>query len=88
MLTIEGGAVRLCDGISRRRFLVARRLDKLSLPTAGPRRDLRAVELLELIGSAEARRVLKTVAGGMPGARLTREARSALQRLAQQVATH
>ena len=67
---------------------MARLLDKHSVPTAGPRRDLRAVELLELIGSAEARRVLQTVAGGMPGARLTREARSALQRLAQQAATH
>src|SRR5207237_625295 len=40
---------------------------------------LRAVECLELIGSAEARKVLKTIADGAAGARLTKDAAAALQ---------
>jgi RNA polymerase sigma factor (sigma-70 family) len=61
--------------------------DKLRVPTPGQLRDVRAVELLELIGSAEARQLLQALAGGAPGARLTREARSAVQRLSQQAVT-
>jgi RNA polymerase sigma factor (sigma-70 family) len=45
-------------------------------------RDLRAVELLELVGGSEARQVLQTLAGGAAGARLTREAKAAAERLA------
>jgi hypothetical protein len=37
--------------------------------------------LLELMGSSEARQVLESLAGGAPGARLTQEARRAMQRL-------
>jgi RNA polymerase sigma factor (sigma-70 family) len=44
-------------------------------------RQVRAVEILEHIGTAEARQVLQTLADGMPDARLTREARASLQRL-------
>jgi RNA polymerase sigma factor (sigma-70 family) len=51
---------------------------------AGLVRDLRAVEVLELIGTAEARQVLGALAAGVPTARLTREARSAMQRLSNQ----
>jgi hypothetical protein len=42
---------------------------------------LRAVEVLERIGNAEARRVLEALAKGAPEARLTREARTSLERL-------
>jgi hypothetical protein len=49
------------------------------LPEA--RRGLRAVRLLESIGTPEARRVLERLAGGIPEARLTREAKAALGRL-------
>jgi WD40 repeat protein len=45
-------------------------------------RTLRAMEVLEHIGSEEARAVLKTLAGGAPDARLTHEARASLERLA------
>jgi RNA polymerase sigma factor (sigma-70 family) len=45
-------------------------------------RALRAVEALELAGTKEAREVLKTLAAGAPGARLTEEAKAALIRLA------
>jgi hypothetical protein len=41
----------------------------------------RGVEVLEHIGSAEARRVLQALAGGAPDAPLTREATAALRRL-------
>jgi WD40 repeat protein len=53
-------------------------------PPAGQLRQLRTVESLELIGSAAARQVLRDLAGGVPDARLTRQARSAGQRLAKQ----
>ena len=42
---------------------------------------LRAVAVLERIGTPQARRVLATLAGGAEGARLTREAQASLQRL-------
>jgi hypothetical protein len=50
-------------------------------------RNLRAVELLELIGSSQARQTLQRLAGGAPGARLTRQAKNALERLAKQADT-
>jgi hypothetical protein len=49
--------------------------------SADSRRSLRAVEVLEWIGSADAQQVLKTLAGGDPQARLTREAKASLRRL-------
>jgi RNA polymerase sigma factor (sigma-70 family) len=45
-------------------------------------RTVRAVEVLELIGTREARRVLETLASGAAEARLTREAKASLARLA------
>jgi RNA polymerase sigma factor (sigma-70 family) len=51
---------------------------------AGQMREVRAVEVLEMIGSSEARQVLRTLASGVAGARLTREAQSAVQRLIKQ----
>ncbi len=62
-----------------------RRLDELLRRTGAPPageelRALRAVEVLERIGTAEARRVLETLAGGGADAPLTREAKAALRR--------
>jgi hypothetical protein len=67
---------------TRRR--VAGLLDALGPAAAPPDRVrvLRAVEALEHAGTPEARRVLETLAGGLPDARLTRDARAALARLA------
>ena len=42
----------------------------------------RAIEVLELTGTKEARDVLATLAAGAEGARLTDEAKAARQRLA------
>ena len=44
-------------------------------------RDLRAVEVLEHVANAEARRLLEELANGAPAARLTREAKASLERL-------
>jgi RNA polymerase sigma factor (sigma-70 family) len=44
-------------------------------------RDLRAVEALEYIATPHARAVLRALAQGAPGARLTRDAQAALRRL-------
>ncbi len=44
-------------------------------------RQLRMVETLEIVGGAEARRLLERLATGDPGARLTREAKASLTRL-------
>jgi WD40 repeat protein len=45
-------------------------------------RELRSVEVLEHIGTAEARRALESLTTGLAAARLTREASAALERLA------
>jgi len=44
-------------------------------------RDLRAVEVLEHIGTVEARRVLERMGIGFAGARLTQDAKASLHRL-------
>jgi WD40 repeat protein len=51
-------------------------------PTADLLRSLRAVAVLEHIGTAAARDVLRRLAEGVPEARLTREAKASLERLA------
>jgi hypothetical protein len=63
-----------------------RLLDNLSGrgPRAGRLREVRAIELLEFIGTPAARQVLGALAGGAPTARLTREASGAVHRLARQ----
>ena len=58
-------------------------LDRLDWPVQLPQERLvaRAVEALEMIGSADARRLLREYAKGAPGARLTRLAGEAERRL-------
>jgi WD40 repeat protein len=59
-------------------------LQKLEGPVTAPRllRHVRSVEVLEHIATLRARQVLEALAQGAPEARLTREAKAALQRLA------
>jgi hypothetical protein len=64
-----------------------RRLEQLlkTLPNVPPPEEiqrLRAVQALELIGTAEARMLLESLAKGAAAARQTREAQEALARLA------
>jgi RNA polymerase sigma factor (sigma-70 family) len=59
-------------------------LDKVKPLADSPEglRSLRAVEVLEHLGTSEAREVLQTLANGASHARLTREAKASLERLA------
>jgi WD40 repeat protein len=61
-------------------------LEKIEGPVTDPEqlRGLRAVEILEHIGTSEAREVLQTLAKGAPETRLTQEAKGSLQRLDKQ----
>ena len=66
---------------------VLRRLEELRAKTGGltlhgeSLRVFRALEVLERIGTAQARDVLQGIAGGAAEARLTREAQDCLRRL-------
>jgi len=66
---------------------VRRRVERLlaklqgKVPTADRLRGLRSIEVLEHIGTPDARRLLQTLATGAPEARLTQEAEAALERL-------
>jgi WD40 repeat protein len=64
------------------RLRAERLLDDLSADSAAQVYQSRAIEVLERIGSPDARRVLETLAGGVPEARLTQEAKASLGRLA------
>jgi hypothetical protein len=76
---------RLLDGKpsveARRR--AERLLRRLATPVAEEDRlrEMRALEVLERIGSAEGTRLLQTLAGGAAGAWQTREAAAAAKRL-------
>lgn len=67
----------------RRRVLAL--LEKLAPegkePSAETLRGLRALEVLESAGTAESKRLLEALAGGVAEARLTEEARASLERL-------
>jgi hypothetical protein len=56
-------------------------LARLDVPTGERLRSLRAVEVLEHIGTSGARGLLRELSRGAPGALLTREAKAALGRL-------
>jgi WD40 repeat protein len=56
-------------------------------PSPEQLRQIRAVAVLEQIGTADARRLLRRLANGAPGARLSREAQASWQRLATKTAT-
>lgn len=45
-------------------------------------RAIRALEVLEHVGTLRAQEVLKAIAAGMPAARLTKDAKASLERLA------
>lgn len=65
------------------RMRIQRLLDKGQNPHADPRvlRELRALEALEKIGTADARQVIRALAAGAAAARLTVAAQECLQRL-------
>jgi WD40 repeat protein len=82
----------LAEALPRATNLEARRrierlLEATQAATPGRLRELRALEVLEQIGTAEARQVLETLAGGTAASRLTREAEAALGRLGRRAPT-
>jgi hypothetical protein len=66
------------------RLRIEKLLARLNYPLTAPKtiRDLRAVEVLEHIGTAQARQVLQQLSLGAPGSRLTDAVRASLERLA------
>jgi hypothetical protein len=85
----EGALVDLKLALAKKPSLEVRRrieqlVEELSSEEPSPdlRRQLRAITALERAETPEARQLLKVLAGGAPGARLTRAAQAALQRLA------
>jgi WD40 repeat protein len=76
----------LCRALGEKRSEESRKriqqlLDKLENGPPIQLRELRAVEVLEYIGTSEAERILAGLAAGAPEARLTREARATVLRL-------
>jgi hypothetical protein len=61
---------------------VERLLDALASPTVDGLRQTRALEILEQLGTPEARKVLERLAGGADAAALTRQAKQSVARLA------
>jgi hypothetical protein len=59
-------------------------VDQRSRPSGDRLRSFRAIEILEQIGTPEARRLLETLARGASGSLLTREAKASLGRLGRQ----
>jgi RNA polymerase sigma factor (sigma-70 family) len=70
------------------RHRIERLLGRLAYPLKSPDtiRELRAVEVLEHIGTEQAGQVLRALGKGAPGSRLTAEARASLERLAKRKA--
>ena len=67
---------------ARRRIeTLLKKLDPSAIPTGDALRSLRAVQVLEMIGSAEARAVLESLAKGAAGSRQTEDAKASLDRL-------
>jgi WD40 repeat protein len=64
----------------RRVELLLARLDRFT-PPAGQLRELRALAVLEYLGTPQARAVVEGLAAGAPEARLTQQARATLERL-------
>jgi WD40 repeat protein len=91
---VEGELRRLADQppseeVRKRLWRILKVVDagRAEMPAPGEVRKLRAVAVLERIGSDEARMLLHSLAAGAPNAPLTRAARAALGRLTVQPVT-
>jgi WD40 repeat protein len=71
--------------VRRRANRLLERLQSFRVPSPEVLRGLRALELLEQMGTPEATELVKTLTQGVPDSRLTQEAKSSLQRLAKRL---
>ncbi|HEX5269764.1 MAG TPA: hypothetical protein VFW33_04715 [Gemmataceae bacterium] len=78
---LRAALARTTSAESRKRLQRLVDAQEQPVPSGKQLQALRAVEALELIGTKEAREVLRRLAEGAPGARVTREATAALERL-------
>lgn len=71
------------DATLDKRVRIEELLDRIAENKATPEylQALRGIEVLERVGTAEAKGVLEKVAGGLPEAEVTRQSRAALERL-------
>ena len=67
--------------LRRRVEPIVKKLDSWQASSPAMQREWRAVEVLELLGTPEARKLLQKLAQGLPDARLTQEAKASLERL-------
>lgn len=67
--------------LCRRVEPILKKLENWPVSSAGTLREWRALEVLEHLGTPEARKLLQRLAEGTPVARLTHEVKAALQRL-------
>jgi hypothetical protein len=74
-------ALASADASPEKRRRLERLQSQLGVPTGEPLRELRALEVLERLATPESRQFIEKLAKGAPDARLTREAKTALQRL-------
>jgi WD40 repeat protein len=81
LLPVIDKALAASPSLEAKKRLEGLRGKLTGMPLQGERlRAFRAVEVLELIGTPEARRVLQALANGAPGALVTTSAQSALKR--------
>jgi hypothetical protein len=81
---VEGAEPILRKKLSEKPSLEVRQRIKqvLEIPASAMQlRALRAIQVLEYVGTAEAKEFLQTLAKGVPEARLTRETKAALERM-------
>jgi hypothetical protein len=79
-------ALRANPSIEKHQRIEALLSDPYTIRSPATLQGVRAVEALEQIGSAEAKELLATLAGGAPEARLTQEAKASLERLSRREA--
>jgi hypothetical protein len=79
-------ALEAKPSVEKRRHLEALLNVGMVVRTSATLRSIRSIEVLEHIGTAEARQLLESLAKGAPEARLTLEAKASLERLAKRPA--
>jgi WD40 repeat protein len=86
--TMRKGRVESHSAEAQARLAYLLEKQESNFPCGALLRSLRGIEVLEQLGTPEARRVLETIADGHPQALLTREAKASLDRLSKHKSSH